>query len=320
MISSFKTDRPSRLRTPVVYAWMCVGIAIVFLSSCQRKDVNSVSDSTLRFQIIGDWGTDSPEQRAVATRLNAQAEADGSQFTLSVGDHFYPNGVSSATDSRWQSSFLDVYAGYVTRRDWFAILGNHDYYGNAQAQIDYAARSSIWRMPARYYSFTKALDDREVLFVCLDTNPFAAEFAGGKSPDVTKQDGPRQLRWADSVLTASRATWKIVLGHHPIYSAGFHGDTPDLKRLLLPILKKHKVTAYLCGHEHDLQHIEQEGIHFVVSGAGGQTRLGGDNRPVAFQEKQKAGYAFMTLSTDTLRCKFYDAGGNVLHRFTQVRK
>ena len=320
MSISLITDLSFRLRASINYVAVYVGTVFLLLSSCQRKDVDSVSGATLKFQIIGDWGTDSAEQRAVASQLNKQAQADDSQFTLSLGDHFYPNGVSSATDSRWQSSFVGMYEGYVTRRDWFAILGNHDYYGNAQAQLDYAARNPIWRMPARYYSFTKPVDNREVLFVCLDTNPFAAEFAGGKSPDVTRQDGPRQLRWADSVLTASRATWKIALGHHPIYSAGFHGDTPELRRLLLPILKKHQVAAYLCGHEHDLQHLEQEGIHFIVSGAGGQTRLGGDNRPVAFHEKQKAGYAFMTLSADTLRCKFYDARGSVLHQFTQLRK
>lgn len=38
-------------------------------------------------------------------------------------------------------------------------------------------------------------------------------------------------------LRESVANWKIVIGHHPIRSVGYHGETKELIRQLLPILQ-----------------------------------------------------------------------------------
>lgn len=59
----------------------------------------------------------------------------------------------------------------------------------------------------------------------------------------------------EEALRKSSAKWKIVIGHHAIRSAGHHGDTPELVRHLLPILKAHNVDMYMNGHDHCLQHI-----------------------------------------------------------------
>ena len=40
-----------------------------------------------------------------------------------------------------------------------------------------------------------------------------------------------------SALKRSKATWKIVIGHHAIRSVSEHGDTQELVQQLLPILK-----------------------------------------------------------------------------------
>jgi hypothetical protein len=42
--------------------------------------------------------------------------------------------------------------------------------------------------------------------------------------------------------TTSPRAWKLVVGHHPIYSAASHGDTIPLQNDLLPIL--HKVLCH----------------------------------------------------------------------------
>lgn len=41
----------------------------------------------------------------------------------------------------------------------------------------------------------------------------------------------------ESGLRESTAKWKIVVGHHAIRSAGYHGETEELIQLMLPILK-----------------------------------------------------------------------------------
>jgi len=48
----------------------------------------------------------------------------------------------------------------------------------------------------------------------------------------------------------------IVGGHYPIYSVAEHGPTPYLQQHLRPLLSQYKVSAYVCGHEHNEQHID----------------------------------------------------------------
>lgn len=44
-----------------------------------------------------------------------------------------------------------------------------------------------------------------------------------------------------------------MAGHHPILSAGAHGNTQYLESKLKPLLEESDVTAYLSGHDHNLQ-------------------------------------------------------------------
>jgi tartrate-resistant acid phosphatase type 5 len=41
----------------------------------------------------------------------------------------------------------------------------------------------------------------------------------------------------DDALNKSTASWKIVIGHHTMRSVSEHGDTKELLKLLLPVLK-----------------------------------------------------------------------------------
>jgi acid phosphatase len=94
---------------------------------------------------------------------------------------------------------------------------------------------------------------------------------------------PVQLAWLDAALGASKADWKIVVGHHPIYmgrtaralSAAatdrrlrMNGGSRELIEQLDPILQRHRVPLYLNGHIHDLQHVQRGMTHYVCTGAG----------------------------------------------------
>ncbi len=155
------------------------------------------------------------------------------------------------------------------------------YGGNVQAQIDYSAISSRWKLPARYYSFEQKIDDNTMaLFVVIDSNPFLKsyliidkendELDSSAVVELRKQDTELQLKWLDSVLAHSNAKWKIVSAHHPVYSGGEHGDTPELIEQVKPILVKNNVNLYLCGHDHDMQHIAnpESKVNYFVAGTG----------------------------------------------------
>ena len=77
----------------------------------QRPSVHGIGTSSLKFMVVGDWGGQSdppyytdPEQD-VAKQMGDIAASMGAQFTLSMGDNFYDNGVADVDDPRFKDTF-----------------------------------------------------------------------------------------------------------------------------------------------------------------------------------------------------------------------
>mmetsp|Transcript_35853 Transcript_35853/g.57596 ORF Transcript_35853/g.57596 Transcript_35853/m.57596 type:complete len:233 (+) Transcript_35853:7-705(+) len=78
-----------------------------------------------------------------------------------------------------------------------------------------------------------------------------------------------QIKWLIDGLRGSKADYILVGGHYPIYSIGSHGNTPLLEMMLNPFLKKYGA-HYMCGHDHDMLHIDRgTGVQYILTGAGG---------------------------------------------------
>ena len=59
-----------------------------------------------------------------------------------------------------------------------------------------------------------------------------------------------QARWLDQALSQTRATWKFVAFHHPIYASHPSRSNPQLGRAWIPVFDKHHVDVVLTGHDH----------------------------------------------------------------------
>ncbi len=238
----------------------------------------------------------------------------GSRFVVSVGDNFYENGVQSARDPQWKSSFEDVYTAPSLRTPWYTVLGNHDYRGAPQAQLDYAAGNARWRMPSRYYKLAGVeVGAPQVDLFFIDSSPLVHQYRenveGAIARNVASQDVATQLAWLDRELGASRAPWKLVFGHHTIYSGGSaHGNTVELVQLVKPLLERHGVQAYINGHEHDLQHIRVGGVDYICTGAGSEVRPTG-RIPGTLFALSRSGFAAFRVGPERLDIEFRDFAG-----------
>lgn len=277
--------------------------------------------SALKFLVVGDWGRGGePDQMRVAIQMGKTAATTGAKFIVSVGDNFYEDGVHSTQDKHWKKSFEDVYSAPSLQVPWYVILGNHDYHGDCDAQIAYSKISSRWNMPARYFSVSKKLDASTTAdFFFLDTTPLIKvnHHDTKAAVQALKIDPSAQLAWFKSALAASTAQWKLVFGHHPIYSGGDHGDTPELMETLLPLLREHKVQAYFNGHDHDLQHLQAGGIDFFCSGAGSQIRPTRETTHTLFA-KGVSGFMTVALQPSVMQVVVSDSSGAIIYK-TLVR-
>lgn len=223
------------------------------------------------------------DQKPIAETMGKIGEAIGIDCIAAPGDIHHFLGVRSVNDPLWMTNYELVYSHPELMLHWYPTLGNHEYRGNTQAVLDYAKVSARWTMPGRYYTKVitggKGDEQTTVRLVFLDTTPMIDKYREDSDtyPDACKQDYKRQLQWADSVLTAAREDWVIVLGHHPVY-ADTGKDTSersDMQARLNPILKKHKnVSLYVCGHIHNFQHIRKPDtdIDYVVNTSGSLSR------------------------------------------------
>lgn len=244
---------------------------------------------SIRVVAIGDYGTGSDAMTQTAAAALAYHRERPFDIGLTLGDNLPPDGATGISDPRWRAHWEDLYG--PLRIPFFATTGNHDWHigESPAAQILYTHRSSTWRMPALYYSFTAG----PVQFFALATQVMSGA----------------QLEWLDGALARSQARWKIVYGHHPIYSHGRHGDTEGFDTTLLPILKG-RAHVYLAGHDHLPQHLKPEGgVHFFVNAAAGQSRRGANTGPRTLFTDSFYGFTVIEADQDRLVLRFVDTGG-----------
>lgn len=283
-----------------------------------------ILDESLNFLVLGDFGRNGEYyQKDVAKQMSKAAATIGSEFVISVGDNFYPKGVQSTQDPHWKVSFEDIYFNYNLQTDWYVALGNHDYNGNVQAQIDYSKISRRWSMPDRYFKKTVKLNDgSKALIVFIDTSPFIKSYYSKGDEieyNVKTQDTIAQKNWLKETLqnTDSTIKWKIVVGHHPMYSGGKRKtsqDTKDIEKLLTPIFEQYKVDAYLCGHEHDLQVIKPK-TRFTtqfLSGAGSEIRPTGNREGTIFAISEP-GFMTFSLTPKIMLVQLVNGEGKIVH-------
>jgi len=165
-------------------------------------------------------------------------------------------------------------------------------------------------MPDRYFERLIEIDKGKYLqLLVIDTNPFVTKYKANpeKYLGINDQDTKEQLQWFETKLANNdpKIIWKIVVGHHPLYTGGkrkSEQETKDTELIFEPILEKYQVDAYICGHEHDLQIIKKNNkkVMQFLSGAGSELRETGKIEGSLFAQSVPGFMAF-TLTNNILK-------------------
>ncbi|EOA31008.1 hypothetical protein CARUB_v10014151mg [Capsella rubella] len=324
-------SRRSTLSLLLLYT--CATLVVVSNGELQRFMEPAKSDGSVSFIVIGDWGRrGSFNQSIVAYQMGRIGEKIDLDFVVSTGDNFYDNGLFSEHDPNFEQSFSNIYTAPSLQKQWYSVLGNHDYRGDSEAQL-----SSVLRgIDSRWICLRSFVVDAELVeMFFVDTTPFVKEYyteADGHTYDWRAVPSRNSyvkalLRDLEVSLKSSKARWKIVVGHHAMRSIGHHGDTKELNEELLPILKENGVDLYMNGHDHCLQHISDEDspIQFLTSGAGSKAWRG-DIDPITNNPKSLKfyydGQGFMSarFTHSDAEIVFYDVFGEVLHKWVTSKQ
>ncbi len=265
--------------------------------------------STLSFFVIGDWGTGGKSQKRVAAAMLSKFHLDGAHAVLTVGNNFYEAGVENDHDSQWENKFENVYPREKIDIPFYAMLGDRDYRGDPDAQLKYSGKKlsngivSRWRMPGKFWTKVFSTNTYSLRIIGLDTEMLIKG---------TNEQRERQLTKLDSILTKSKDEWKVVLGHHPVFSNGLHGNTISMIKFVKPILEKHHVNMYFSGHDLDLQLLEAvNGVQYVVSGGGSSSRDVRYEKSTVFAATNM-GFVWFQVNEKELLLQFINADGKVL--------
>ena len=177
-------------------------------------------------------------QAPVATAMRSYCAKQGCDFATLLGDNIYPDGATVGADGiddalRFRDLLTIPYGPLGDgRMDFriYTVLGNHDWHTSREG-----AMAQVRSMDASEAPSTK-LDKLE---------PWAAP----------QNEAERNMvGWLEAALAGSKASWKVVIGHHPLWStAGTKFEQARaLQRLILPTLCR-QADLYLAGHEHTLE-------------------------------------------------------------------
>ena len=284
----------------------------------------------LRFMVFGDWGRNGEDnQKQVARAMGVVAKKFNPEFIVSTGDNFYPNGVRSTRDHNWIASFENIYTSQSLQTDWYIVLGNHDYRGEPQAEIDYSGIDRRWNMPARYYSKIVFINDdttQGLLLVFIDTTPFLSESYLNNKFHMEGQDSAKQKIWLEKTLSEAPANikWKFVFGHHPVYTGGGRMkalETLEMKKIFQPVFEKYHVNAYICGHDHNLQYIKPPGFtHYFVSGAGSELSRTFVHPEGGIFARAENGFMNITVSSKQMHVSMVNYKGENIYSVTIPRE
>lgn len=277
--------------------------------------ISAQEATTLRFAVIGDYGSNTINEARVAAMV-ASWDLD---FILTVGDNNYPDGAADTIDDnigQYYSQFIGNYqgqygAGSPVNRFW-PTLGNHDW-TSIQCNPDGCTGSYLDYFTLPGNEFYYDVDYGLLRLFALDSD---YRTPGGIQPNS------EQGNWLQSQLAASDACFNVVFFHAAPYASGYHGSYAPMQ---WPFATW-GADVVLSGHDHVYERLEVDGIPYFVNGVGGQAVYSFaniDNLPAEatslFRYNDDFGAMLVTVTESGLTSQFFNADGRLIDEYTLTK-
>lgn len=247
--------------------------------------------SPISFVAMGDTRSDHATHARLATRLLEEAP----EFVISTGDL-----VGDGTLETDWAFFFQAEGELLRSTPFFPAMGNHDARGLLNETM-----LTRWFGRDRYYEVVAG----PVIFLFVDST---LAYGGGSAQHAWLRS---RLDAAASAKADGRASWIVVLHHHPAFSSAGHGSEPDVQRELVPLYEAAAVDLVLNGHDHVYERLERNGIAYIVTGGGGAPLY--DFEKILPESKVRVRahhYLRVTADTAHLEITAVDLDGNVFDR------
>ncbi len=236
------------------------------------------SKNPIRFIAVGDIGTGGDAQKAIAQRMTEKPF----ELILVLGDLAY----NSGTAQEIHRKFFQIYANILRFVPVFPAIGNHE---RRTREGGPYFEAFVLPQPERYYSF----DWGDVHFVAIDT---------------TQRDSA-QIAWLEKDLAATKQRWKVVFGHHPMYTNALRGPQQWIRRAYSKIFTDHQVDMVITGHEHQYERFRVGNVNYIVSGGGGGQLTRFFGLYYSLKKAAKHHYLYLEATNQMLTMKAIDIEG-----------
>jgi hypothetical protein len=250
----------------------------------------------VKFVVYGDNRTNGDVHRLVAQGI----DAEGPDFVLNTGDL-----VDVSSPREWQT-FFDIEYDLLRHIPIFPTLGNHEESSGGSARF---AELFPLGNNALFEGKVYGYDFGDVHIAVLDSNGSLAQQAVWLEDDLKEAE-------------SRGARHSFIMMHHGPWSGGttiMHGSNKDAQKYIVPVARRHNVSAMFAGHDHFYERGGDDGLIYFVAGGGGAPLHGVSKLPQTRVAHSRHHYLVVEVLGPSVTFTAKDPAGNAFDSHTFVR-
>lgn len=286
----------------------------------------------VRFLAVGRQGYGTPSTRKLSAGMESAAARSTTHFAILGGDNFHPHGVESVNDPQWQTKFENQYDGpHLRGMPFYAVLGNHDYEGDPQPEIDYTTAgigSGRWKMNDLYYckDFGNDSEGRVLVRIAFMDMMAMLDVEAVKRYEHLVPSRDEQIEFLKTTMKApGDPIWKVIVGHNPLRTlAKREAAVARTMTDLLPMAQSLGIDMVVSSNDWFQQLLDYPGEPLHVSTSGGPPEDRFESVPFrdsnGIYTKTQQGFAQITIEPRLLHVDLLDINGTISYTATRSKE